>query len=188
MAKYRVLTDSELYEGPVHEIEHDDKIMRFHREIEMLINNGHGDKTGEPEQESKLILQALNCSELKLSSLSINTSLNKYVRSSNREKGKAEMNNTNRESQNNQVNVAESAGGLTNILSLSQTEGTLMKQPGKYEAPSQIHIDNTSSQQILLTDDLMTSSDVDQSKAEKPFVDLSKANCGAENKSLNGLI
>jgi hypothetical protein len=43
----------------------------------VLIGNGQADKTGDNEQDSKLILQALNCSELKLSSLSINTSLNK---------------------------------------------------------------------------------------------------------------
>jgi hypothetical protein len=42
-----------------------------------------------------------------------------------------------------------------------------MKQPGKNEAPSQIHIDNSTSAQILLTDDLMTNSDADEIKAEK---------------------
>lgn len=77
MAKFRVLTDSELYEGLVQRDQQlDDKVARLHKEIEVLIGNGQADKT-DNDQDSKLILQALNCSELKLSSLSINSSLNK---------------------------------------------------------------------------------------------------------------
>ena len=64
-------------------------------------------------------------------------------------------------------------------MTLSQTEGTIAKQPGKNEAPSQIHRDNTSAQ-ILLTDDLMTHSDTDEEKdnkkASKHIVDLNGAN------------
>ena len=36
MAKFRVLTDSELYEGLLEE--RDDKVTQMHKEIEMLIN------------------------------------------------------------------------------------------------------------------------------------------------------
>lgn len=83
------------------------------------------------------------------------------------------------------------ASGLTGILTLSQTEGTLAKQPGKNEAPSQIHRDHrdTTSAQILLTDDLMTHSDTDEEnkKTSKEIVDLNGAN-QIENITLNDLL
>lgn len=69
MGKFRVLSDSELYECLLND--RDNKMTRLHKEIQVLINNGQGDKFGENEEDSKLLLQALNCSELKLSSLSI---------------------------------------------------------------------------------------------------------------------
>ena len=80
MAKFRVLTDSELYEGLMQQ-DRDNKVTRLHKEIQILINGPQGDKVGDGEQDSKLILQGLNCSELKLSSLSINSSMNKLVAS-----------------------------------------------------------------------------------------------------------
>ena len=55
---------------------------RLHKEIQVLIN-GQGYKYGDQDQDSKLVLQALNCSELKLSSLSIGSSVNKLVASRN---------------------------------------------------------------------------------------------------------
>lgn len=82
MAKFRVLTDSELYDGL---LQHNDKMTRLHKEIQVLINNNSaGDKDlNGGEQDSKLLLQALNCSELKLSSLSINDlSISKLITTS----------------------------------------------------------------------------------------------------------
>lgn len=81
MAKFRVLSDSELYEGLVED--RDDKMTLLHKEIQVLISGQGVDKAGDNEQDSKLILQALNCSELKLSSLSINSSINKLIASRN---------------------------------------------------------------------------------------------------------
>lgn len=80
MAKFRVLTDSELYEGLCEDREN--KMTRLHKEIQVLIN-GKGEKVCENDQDSKLVLQALNCSELKLSSLSINSTINKLNGSRN---------------------------------------------------------------------------------------------------------
>lgn len=80
MAKFRVLTDSELYECLIEE--RDDKVTQLHKEIEMLIN-AQADKADD-QDHSKAILQAMNCSELKLSSLSINSSsINKLIASRN---------------------------------------------------------------------------------------------------------
>ena len=82
MAKFRVLTDSELYEGLIEE--RDDKVTQLHREIEKyeLLICRNGDKLSEQDQ-TKAVLQAMNCSELKLSSLSINSSINKLIASRN---------------------------------------------------------------------------------------------------------
>ena len=54
MAKFRVLTDSELYEGLLEE--RDDKVTQMHKEIEMLINlNGQNDKVDDQDQTKAIL-------------------------------------------------------------------------------------------------------------------------------------
>jgi len=77
MAKFRVLSDKELYRGLLEE--RDDKVAQLHREIQGLIQGNNENL----EQDSKLLMQAANCSPLKMSQLSMNSSLSKLLASRN---------------------------------------------------------------------------------------------------------